>query len=427
MKDREKAIRSQDIQTGLAALEQAPGAIVNELDNVMLTGMATRLATYIRGTDVFSTEDIPRLKFVASNIGIESYALPMVLNLLQEAEMVQVKNSGGSKIIEVRESVPEFGDLYDRIGQVYSGRDTSEIEDAVLDTFHRVAACPRIASGDTSVEQLGEDIRVPLLDLCDQAALIRQVTAPTGEDLLYAPQYWEENATKLPKVMAAYGSDVVEKIINDVRESPGLPIAGPSSTTDRAQALRELADFGILPSPSVTSLRGTKSFAFIPFKLPEGDPLVMNKVLEKTRAIIACVRYGQHFGTITSLKDPVYFLERFLQVGKTGSHSEIPSQYRILIDAGIARISRDVNHSHRFHLHLVKNVENDVALATAISLLKFGVPVEASMDRELHEYAKMEGEYQAPIGARAKRMYKPTSAALKNLRSTILEMAISEF
>jgi len=49
MDNRDKALRAQDIQSGLQGLSETPVIVDAEIETTALIGMAGRLATHIRG------------------------------------------------------------------------------------------------------------------------------------------------------------------------------------------------------------------------------------------------------------------------------------------------------------------------------------------------------------------------------------------
>ncbi|MCK4816756.1 hypothetical protein KA005_13380, partial [bacterium] len=123
---------------------------------------------------------------------------------------------------------------------------------------------------------------------------------------------------------------------------------------------------GCIPTPSVNSSAGEKFFVFTPL---QGVGKLEKALLEKARAIIACVRYGQHFATVTKIFDPLLILERLQGRKKIGAHSEILRQYALLHKLGVGKIARDRFHSDRFNFHLIDTEDNMRALELAIQYL----------------------------------------------------------
>ena len=427
MTPRDRALRSQDIQSGLQGLADVPAVVTSELDTTLLTGMAARLATHIRGADVFGDEhDIKRLKLVASNLGIESLHLPQVLNFLQEAEFVRTRTGTGGKLVQVTETIPVFGDLYERLGQVHVASGMTEVEDALTQSFHTVVAGPRLVRGDLPLESLSPSLQPVVFSVLDQASLVRSITSPSGK-LLYSPQYWEEHGDSLAAAVATYGDERIRQTILRVTNKPGLPIGEPVPGDEEGEILNYLCDFGMLPAPVVTSWKGAKSFAFTPLKGITADPQLEVRLLDKTRAILASVRYGEAFGTITSIADPAKLLKKLRSTGRIGPHSEIYDQYKVLVDVGVGRISRDTTFSSRFHLHFIPTDENKAAIDAAIIMLQGGSNVSAAFeDADLHKFA-INGEYTTPMTSRAQRRFQVVAPdAVRGLRASLLDIVLSD-
>jgi hypothetical protein len=427
MNVRDRALRSQDIQSGLQGLQDVPDLIEAELDTTILTGMAARLATHIRGADVFEEEAIPRLKCVAMSLGIQSTLLPLVLDILQEAEFVDVKRGTGKAIKVVRESIPTHGDLYQALGSIHQNRDNTEIETALLETFDSVIEAPAVDNGTLPIQQIGKEHQTLLMDVVGQAGLIKITTSPSSQRrIYYSPQYWDENIDEVFSVIDRHGDDQVRSLVKKIANYQGTALPGIEDTSREAELLRSMASAGMLPSPTVKGWRGEIGFAFTPFKNLGDDPAITAKILEKTRAILACVRYGENFATITNIASPAVLLRALKQRGRLSPHSEIYAQYRTLVDLGVARIARSQQHSGRFWLHLIDTPENRTALAAAIDLVENGVPFELThVDRDLKDYA-INQHYEGPLTARARKKYQPSKKAFEAFEARMIDIIVTQ-
>jgi hypothetical protein len=125
--------------------------------------------------------------------------------------------------------------------------------------------------------------------------------------------------------------------------------------------------------------------------------------LKRARAIIACVRYGQHFATITKVGDPLAILGALRDRRWIGSHSEILKQYALLHKMGVGVISRDPVHRSRYTFHLIDTPENLRALNMAIQYLTIKEP--AKPDQKLDSarqllFPGIAGSYGTPAKTR---------------------------
>jgi hypothetical protein len=123
-----------------------------------------------------------------------------------------------------------------------------------------------------------------------------------------------------------------------------------------------------LPIPAVESLAGEQRFVFTPARAYVPEQKV---ILEKARGIVACVRYGQYFGTVTAIRDPVALLYALKIKGRLKPHSEAVYQYRVLRDLGIADIHPSTA-ARRFEVVVRQTPENREALDLAIDLAALG-------------------------------------------------------
>jgi len=117
---------------------------------------------------------------------------------------------------------------------------------------------------------------------------------------------------------------------------------------------------------SVDSTGGKKYFAFTPV---QGVGKLEKALLEKARALVACVRYGQHYAGVTRIKYPLLILERLRTNRRLGAHSEILRQYSVLHKLGVGRITRDRFFAGRYNFDLIDTAENLRALDLAVQYL----------------------------------------------------------
>lgn len=367
-------LRAQDVQTSVQDVELGP--LNAETKNIRLVGMAERLAIHIRGADVIN--DYRRLEYIASQFGIDSLGvLPKVLDVLQELGWVRVDNSGPDPKVE--ETVPYFTDIYTAAGSYFQASKPTEIETAAL------AVCDALASSPTTKEQLISALGIDekayrtILDIGKSGQFLDEYQSPTAKTLvLYSPLFWVENPAKLDDLAALlqrYGADDVCRALARVRSYPGLPLsstvlAGSQDLRREDEIARELIRRGILLAPDVTSHNGRKNFAFTPHV---GIPFERKVVLEKAMAILACIRYGEHFGAITRIRFPIDIIDRLTTPPhRIGPHTEIRQQYALLVGRGIGRSFPDRAHPSRFYFQLVATPENVQACRLARDLLAAG-------------------------------------------------------
>lgn len=392
-------IRCQDIQTSLQDISL--GSLTSETKNIRLLGMAERLAIHIRGTDVIS--DYKKLEYVAGQFGIDSLILPRVLETLEEIGWVRVKKSTG-QIKKVEESVPYFKDVYSEVGEYYNNTSHSEIEDAIIETTDKLALSP--INEQTIRNNLGEKLYKIVLDIGKSGKFIEEYDSPdTKEKILYSPIYWIENPKKIEeiyKLLKQFGVENVIRILREIQDYQGCPLTDRLFKTEKGslsqddQILFELIKRGIILAPQVNSFRGRKSFAFTPY--PEIS-IEEKVILEKAMAILACVRYGEHFGLITRIRYPEAILDKLLDPPHIiGPHTEIRKQYAILIGRGIGRIYPAKGVSNRWYFQLIDKEENIKAVKLAKDLLIVGEAIsDRGFQEELQQILFTTGTYEEAL------------------------------
>ena len=392
-------IRCQDIQTSLQDISLGP--LISETENIRLLGMAERLAIHIRGVDVI--DDYKKLKYVAGQFGIDSLILPRVLETLEEIGWVRVQKRAG-EIVKVEESVPYFKDVYSEVGEYYNSTPHSEIEDAIIETTDKLALSP--INEETIKKELGKKLYKIVLDIGKSGKFIEEYDSPdTEEKILYSPIYWVENPKMLEeiyKLLKQFGAENVIRILREIQNYQGRPLTDRLFKTEKGslsqddQILFELIKRGIILAPQVDSFRGRKSFAFTPY--PEIS-IEEKVILEKAMAILACVRYGEHFGLITKIKYHEAILDKLLNPPHIiGPHTEIRKQYAILVGRGIGRIYPATGVSDRWYFRLIDKEENIKAVKLAKDLLVVGEAIsDRGFQEELQKILFTSGSYEEAL------------------------------
>jgi len=391
-------LRAQDIQTSLQDVELGP--LNAEIKNIRLVGMATRLAVHIRGADVI--DDYKRLEYVSSQFGIDSLVLPRVLQVLQELEWARVNDSNGM-FSSLEENIPYFSDVYSAAGDYIEKSNPSEIEQATLHITDTLALCPIAEDQVRASSGLDERAYAMVRDLGRSGRFIEEYESKqTGEKVLYSPLYWIENPDKIEEVfllLKEFGADIVISALGSIRSYQGLPlaenfkeVAGPD-TPDHMRIITEAIRRGIILAPEVTSHKGARTFAFTP---QTGIPIQDKLILEKAMAILSCIRYGEHFGTITRIRFPEAILNRLISSPhRIGSHTEIKRQYSILVARGMGRVFPDSLDSSRHYFELLPTEENVAAVKLARDLLRVGEVVEdKGVSRQLRDVLFYHGTYE---------------------------------
>lgn len=391
-------IRAQDIQTSTQDIDLGP--LNAEIKSIRLIGMAERLAIHIRGADVI--DDYKKLEYISSQFGIDSLVLPRVLEVLQDLEWVRVHHKR-NKITAIDESVPYFNDIYETAGEYFSDLNPTEIEIATISICDDLALAPSIAQDVISKMGLDDQACSMVVDIGRSGGFIGEYQSEhTGERVLYSPLYWVENPEIIEQVfelLKRFGADRIHKVLSSVRSYQGFPLpdtfieGDETQITEDMEVLAEAVRRGIILSPEVTSLKGRKNFAFTP---QVGLPIHEKIILEKAMAILSCVRYGEHFGSITKVRFPDAILNRLLSSPhRIGEHTEIKTQYSILVSRGMGNIFPHRQWKNRYFFKLVPTEENLRAVRLARDLLSVGEAIhEKGLSEELRKVLFYQGKYE---------------------------------
>ena len=390
-------LRAQDIQTGLQDVEL--GALAAETKNIRLVGMAERLAIHIRGIDVI--DDYRMLEYIASQFGIEPLGvLPRVLELLQDLNWVRVEKRGNS-IKKVEESVPYFSDIYPMAGEYFNNSDHSEIEEATIAVCDSLALIPSTEESIKKNLGLDDNAYEMVLDIGISGKFIDQYESTrTGEKVLYSPLYWIENPNILENMymlLTEFGADHVYDVLKNIKDYQGFPLTDNllkdnyETLSEDMKIIAEAIRRGIILAPKVNSFKGEKYFAFTPHI---GVSIEEKIILEKAMALLACIRYGEHFGLITQIKHPEAILNKLLNPPhRIGPHTEIRRQYAILIGRGVGKIF--ASGKDRYYFELIPIKENEKAVKLAKDLLKIGELLEdRGLSKKLQSVLFYPGSYE---------------------------------
>ena len=401
-------LRAQDIQTGLQDVDLKALAVETKI--IRLIGMAERLAIHIRGSEVIT--DYQRLEYIASQFGIDSLILPNVLEFLQELEWIRIEKVG-SEIKKIEESVPYFSNIYSLAGQYFKDISHSEVEEATIKIYDSLTISP--LPEEKIKEDLGDSkLYEMVVSIGKSGGLIQEYQSrETGEKILYSPQYWIENPKKINELcmlIEKFGAENIYKTFQMIKEYQGFPINICSNVNqelnNEEKIIIEGIKKGIILAPEVYSFKGKKFFGFLP---QIGISLEEKVIFEKAMAILACIRYGQHFGLITRIKYPEAILDKLLEPPHTiGSHTEIKQQYGILVGRGIGRIYPDRFRKNRYYFKLISTEENKKAVKLAKDLLKIGEKVEErGFFKELQEILFYPGSYEEALRTLPKMKKEP--------------------
>ena len=356
-------LRLLEFECGIASnIDDANSAELVDYDISRSAGQAARFAMLIRGQDVI--EDEQRLKkIVAVELGIQPAQYKEVKRLLLEADLLAERTTKtGKSVLDEKVSRLDHSDNYRRVGEIWLSRsERTAKEEALIHTLDSVVEGPREIGQLDVLRGLKKPDLAAVLELGTNAAILDAVDEE--KSVYYSPLLWDVNPKKLAKFLRAASTSSFAEVLKKLRR-PG------SDVTDAKDPLvTQAISGGILPSYGVTSTGGARTYSFTPYT---GGLLISDAqktILDKARAIVACLRYGSEAATITKIRSPLAILSALTDPSREYGlkpHSELKLQYGMLITKQIGRVTQT---GSRYRFQLIPTDDNLRACAIARELL----------------------------------------------------------
>jgi hypothetical protein len=369
----EVGLRCHDAHHGLMNVDSRSGYIA-QLGDIREVGMAANLAVNIRGRDVIADADALQ-QIAAEELGVEPLLFNRTLELLQEADLATVRHMGSKRSIEER--VPIHENLYDRLGEVWSARRPSELQEETIAVVNSLAQAPMEL--DELERALPKADLEPILAVGGSTELIRKLELSDGTVVLYSPYFAFENPDQLRGIFESHESEQVQAVMSRLRGEQGVLV------DESDPAFADMVSRGLLMTPTIDGAGGPASFAFLPYAASQKVLRVEKSVLDKAVQILACVRYGEHRAMATKIRSPGGILSRLLDASHQytlSPHSEHKRQYRTLHRLGIVEF---VPSGSWVAVRLIDTDDNKRAVRLALDLLRHG---EEMADKGANEDAR---------------------------------------
>ena len=369
----------------MQTVDQTSGLIAAELGATRLTGMAATVAANIKGIDLI--RDPKALTVVAAQQwGIDSLALPSVLEVLQEVGYLTLHKNTRGKLTQIDEHMPLLHeDLYDSLGGHWEDNSPSELDQAAVDSLERLAAAPMRAS-DFEARISDAETAGRLLRIGAVAQFTRVLELSDGDKLVWSPFCAYEQPEALRKLFSAFAQDDIREQFGRVREYQGLPL------DKSATVLNQAVGQGILLANTIKGTGGEAAFAFVPYRADRAQRRMQKVILYKALILLACVRYGQHYAQ-HRIRMPAALLRK-LRDGPLNATTEASTQYRTAAQEQIRGLS--LRERLIFRAQLVQTPDNVAAVNLAIDLLTHGEPLASREDPE-QKLLFTGGRYLTPL------------------------------
>ena len=154
------------MHAGLRNIDPNSGSLI-PLADTQLIGMAASLAALIRGQNVIANAQALRA-VAAEQLDVGQFAFDQVISVLEGNGLVEGVQRSGGRITRFTENVPYYGDLYTGLGEVWRGRQPTEIEQQMVLLVDNLADAPVPVEELTTrigLDSAAVPCRVPLFGL----------------------------------------------------------------------------------------------------------------------------------------------------------------------------------------------------------------------------------------------------------------------
>lgn len=407
-------IRSQEYHEGLKDIS-AFGPREVHLENTILIGKVASLATHLKGLDY--VEDIKALTYLAAELGISGTELRVVLTELEEVGFARVVKTG-SQIKRVELRVPELRNGYEELGERWLQLAPGEVEQAAIHLLDNVASFPKSEVEVKSDLGVDENAFNTLITLGKEGALVERHKSIDGETLLYSPLTIEEKPDALIALSSKFPEKRIIAALNEVQHQQGIPFEQLSVTDP--EVIEEAVMLGVLCPVRVVAGEHKPMFLFSPRGGLRKEERI---ILEKARAILACVRYGEHYAGVRKIKSPLRILQT-LRDNKTFStpRPDFPEQYGLLVVKQIGYVEPVLGRAGFFNFHLLDTAENMHALDIAIDILQMGQTSTSRLEVETRSFLDVAGSFSGTLPTRS-RMSRNIVISKEMNRDIVTEIA----
>jgi len=394
------ALRAQDFHEGLR-VTNVFGAKEVKFKRTLLIGKAACLAMHLRG--LLFVEDHSQLEYVAASLGIPALELPAVLRELEEVSFVSVVKSG-EEIKRVDCRIPEFRSGYEDLGQRWKQLNPSEVEQAGVASLSNLYLTPSpLQAFQASLGGMSEGDKSILTDVMQSGQLLN-IQPVDGQQVVFTPLAVDGNPAAYLQWVNRFPSEI-QAVMNALIATQGMSIG--DDRISRMPALDDAIRTGVLMPVQVNGATGTQQFVFAP---KGGLQPEERTILDKARAILACVRYGQGYAQGRAIKYPRAILSQ-LRTAKRfkKGHPDLFTQYGLLVEKLIGHPIDEGG--GRWNFEIDDTPENMKALDIAMDMVEYGESPTAHIDLEAQNALLSSSNYLGPVPTRAKMAVDPVMSS----------------
>lgn len=413
LEDKLVASKAVDIQKGLQDVSYSLAHY--HFKRTVKVAKITRLAANISGFEVI--RPIDRLEMMALELGIDPDSLRhSILPAMQDLDLIDLHRDNTGKIDRVEERVPRVTKLLDSTGQYWNETDPTPIETAGIASLSMTSLTPMpLSKLQMSLGELDKNDFQILLDCGRSGKFLDSYTSISGESIIYSPTIWGNRSDDILKLYSKLKPEQrteLETLSEKIRSYPGTPIEW---ITNPSPMLGQALGSGFLEKCSTVTENGTTNdFLFFntpKFKLKSSglpDPF------DKVGAVISAVRRGEHFASVTRIRNPTLLLQRLLERGSLSPHSEARDEYGMLEIHGVLKT---VKSGGLWKPILTQSEENKETIRTAIEVISEGENITGKLIEKGAQALLTTGSFLGPMRNRARTKDAPvmSQASLKDM------------
>jgi hypothetical protein len=389
-------LRCQDIHSGVRNVDPN-SPLLSPLNDTRIIGMAATIAGLVRGRDVIP-DGQALMTVAAAQLDVNMLSFDSVIQVLEEVGFVEGVQRTGGKITSFTENVPYYESLYDRLGESWTDRQPTEIEQQLISVVDGLSGSPVAVDEIESRYGLDRKDLKHVMEVGKGSGLI-QVLRTVDGDIAYSPFFGFENPDVLTELANDHGSGQLGEEFEAIRNHQGLAISKEKYplTTDAIAR-------GLVMAPSVQLPSGlTQAFAALPY-VPDRKLLTTHKtVLDKALTVLACLRCAEYDGGYNDLSQSalVSVINKLLDKnrGFLSPHSSHERQYNLMYRAGLIVFDPDPKPGGNWKMpRFVDTEDNREALILARDLITHGEGVQTRVsDHEARSALDAGNAYVAPM------------------------------
>ncbi|MCJ7464712.1 MAG: hypothetical protein MUO81_08230 [Thermoplasmata archaeon] len=392
-------------------------------------GGAVRLAQSIKGTESLSAE---RLEAVGTRIGMKPADVTNTsVPILEDLGWISLHKDNSGRISIVDENIPIVGDVFKAAGSYFLERDPPDVEFAGVGCLSVVSRCPLpLNDVEASVEVDSADLQLMLEQ--GIAGQFLDEYRYGADRIIYTPFLWDSPSVDVLKTIGNLTDEdrgTLLTIATLISQYPGLPLEKLGThivASEKNRTLAEATRCGLIGSTNIVSLTcESHEFLFLPsrkMRIPaEGE--IRNDVFNRVRALISCVRQGQHFASRTKIRSPIVVLQSLLDNGYIGKtpHRDLKDQYSIL-EPWLGTAARAFGERYTFQFN--RNPENEQIVKLAIDILE--EPEIVTNEATTKEVKELVGQGDTFVGPEATRIRKSPGGPVPKGTARIMEIIRGE-